>query len=288
MKIRHPTPSRIRPAVPRARGNAGVFLALLALLLPPAARAFTATDASTNEPYATQETWNLGDNGGTGFGEWRQVGSSATPNRSLDADGFAIYANAGVGEAAIGRSFADDLSLASGSFSVTATHDSTAHFSGFALYAANDTELFRWGLTTAEAADGTYPGFWYAIGAGGQTVYEPIDRIYDPETPVTADYSISWSVFSTGMNIDLSIASDTSPITRQFSLDNSSAVTSIAALVAGSTQAETLHFDTLSVEGRAVPEPSTLALLLLGTLALSSRYKSRLQSKCGAAENGRG
>ena len=286
MNPRHPTPSRIPPAVPRARGNAGVLLAFLLALLPPAARAFTATDASTNAPYAETGQWNLGDNGGTGFGEWRQMGA-AEPNRSLD-QGFAIYANAGVGEAAIGRSFADDLSLASGSFSVTATHDSTAHFSGFALYAANDTELFRWGLTTAEAADGTYPGFWYAIGAGGQTVYEPIDRIYDPETPVTADYSISWSVFSTGMNIDLSIASDTSPITRQFSLDNSSAVTSIAALVAGSTQAETLHFDTLSVEGRAVPEPSTLALLLLGTLALSSRYKSRLQSKCGAAENGRG
>ncbi len=275
MNPRHPTPSRIPPAVPRARGNAGVFLALLLALLPPAARAFTATDASTNAPYATQETWNLGDNGGTGFGEWRQVGSAATPNRSLDADGFAIYANAGVGEAAVGRSFADDLALSSGTFSVTATHGSISSFSGFALYAANDAEIFRWGITTAEAADGTYPGFWYAIGAGGQTIYEPIDRIYDPETPVTADYSISWSVFSTGMNIDLSITSDSSPVTRQFSLDNSSAVTSIAALVAGSTQAETLHFDTLSVEGPTIPEPSTLALLLLGSLALRSRHKSR-------------
>jgi hypothetical protein len=271
MNPRHPTPSRIPPAVPRARGNAGVLLALLALLLPPPARAFTATDASTNAPYAQTGQWNLGDNGGTGFGEWRQVGSAATPNRSLDADGFAIYANAGVGEAAVGRSFADDLALSSGTFSVTATHGSISSFSGFALYAANDAEIFRWGITTAEAADGTYPGFWYAIGAGGQTIYEPIDRIYDPETPVTADYSISWSVFSTGMNIDLSITSDSSPVTRQFSLDNSSAVTSIAALVAGSTQAETLHFDNLSVEGPAVPEPSTVALLLLGTLVLRPR-----------------
>ncbi len=271
MNPRFSIPIRIPPAVPRARGNAGVLLALLALLLPPPARAFTATDASTNAPYAQTGQWNLGDNGGTGFGEWRQVGSAATPNRSLDADGFAIYANAGVGEAAVGRSFADDLALASGSFSVTATHGSTTHFSGFALYAANDAEIFRCGVTTAEADAGTYPGFWYAIGTGGQTIYEPIDRIYDPETPVTADYSISWSVFSTGMNIDLSIASDTSSITRQLSLDNASAVTSIAALVAGSTQAETLHFDNLSVEGPAVPEPSTVALLLLGTLVLRPR-----------------
>lgn len=278
MKPHLPTPSHLPPAVPRARGNAGVFLALLLALLPPPARAFTATDASTNAPYATQETWNLGDNGGTGFGEWRQMGA-AEPNRFLDANGFAIYANAGVGEAAIGRSFADDLALASGSFSVTATHGSTSSFSGFALYSANDTELFRWGVTTAEADAGTYPGFWYAIGAGGQTIYEPIDRIYDPDTPVTADYSISWSVFSSGMNIDLSITTDSSPITRQLTLETSSAVTSIAALVAGSTQAETLHFDTLAVEGRAVPEPSTLALLLLGSLALRSPQKRRRQSK---------
>ncbi len=253
-----------------------IALALLLALLPPAARAFTATDASTNEPYASQATWNLGDNGGTGFGEWRKIGTE--PNRSLD-QGFAIYANAGVGEAAIGRSFADGAALASGTFSVTATHGSISSFSGFALYSANDTELLRWGVTTAEADAGTYPGFWYAIGAGGQTIYEPIVRIYDPDTSVTSDYSISWSVFSTGMNIDLSITSDSSPVTRQLTLDNSSAVTSIAALVAGSTQAETLHFDNLSVEGRAVPEPSTLALLLLGSLALRSPQKRRRQSK---------
>lgn len=246
-------------------------LALLLALLPSAARAFTATDASTNEPYASQATWNLGDNGGTGFGEWRQIGTE--PNRSLD-QGFAIYGNDGVGDAAIGRSFAGGTALESGTFSVSATHDSAAHFSGFALYASGDTELLRWGVTTAEADTGTYPGFWYALGAGGQTVYAPIERIHDdPYTPVAADYSISWSVFSSGMNIDLSITSDSSTITRQLSLDNSSAVTSIAALVAGSSQAETLHFDNLSVTGQTVPEPSTLSLLLLGVLVLRPRRR---------------
>lgn len=246
-------------------------LALLLALLPSAARAFTATDASTNEPYASQATWNLGDNGGTGFGEWRQIGTE--PNRSLD-QGFAIYGNDGVGDAAIGRSFAGGTALESGTFSVSATHDSAAHFSGFALYASGDTELLRWGVTTAEADTGTYPGFWYALGAGGQTVYAPIERIHDdPYTPVAADYSISWSVFSSGMNIDLSITSDSSTITRQLSLDNSSAVTSIAALVGGSARAESLHFDNLSVTGQTVPEPSTLSLLLLGVLVLRPRRR---------------
>ena len=244
-------------------------LALLLALLPSAASAFTATDASTNEPYATGY-WDLGDNGGTGFGEWRQIGTE--PNRSLD-QGFAIYGNDGVGDAAIGRSFAGGTALESGTFSVSATHDSAAHFSGFALYASGDTELLRWGVTTAEADAGTYPGFWYALGAGGQTVYDPIERIYDTDTPVTADYSISWSVFSSGMNIDLSITSDSSTITRQLSLDNSSAVTSIAALVGGSAWAESLHFDNLSVTGQTVPEPSTLSLLLLGVLVLRPRRR---------------
>lgn len=243
------------------------FIAILILALSAVpGRAFTASDASTNEPYASQTTWDLGDNGGSGFGDWRLLGD-AEPNRSLDR-GFAIYAQSGVGVEAIGRSFANDLALASGTFSVSATHDSTTHFSGFALYTSGDTELLRWGVTTTEADAGTYPGFWYALGAGGQTVYVPIERIYDAGVSVTAGYSISWSVFSGGTTIDLSIDSDYYTGTRRIDLDNSSAVTSIAALVGGSTQAESLHFDNLSVTGQTVPEPSTLSLLLLGVLVL--------------------
>ncbi len=273
MNPRHPTPSRIPPAVPRARGNAGVFLALLLALLPPAARAFTATDASTNEPYAQTGQWNLGDNGGTGFGEWRQMGA-AEPNRSLDANGFAIYANAGVGEAAIGRSFADGLALASGSFSVTATHDSPTHFSGFALYAANDTELLRWGVTTAENRETGAPstGFWYAPLATGTPDYVLLAAASsDDILSSRISYSVTWTLVETGLSVDLSVSSSPLADTFRLTLDTSSAVTSIAALVAGSTQAETLHFDNLSAEGPAVPEPATIALLLLGTLVLRPR-----------------
>jgi hypothetical protein len=242
-------------------------LALLLAFLPPAARAFTAFDASTNAPYA-ETGWNIGDNGGAGFDDWRGMGS-AIPNHSI-AQGFSIYANAGVGEAAIGRSFADGVVLDSGTFAVSATHDFTERFSGFALYSSGDTEILRWGVTTGEASEGTYAGFWYALGAGGQTVYAPIARIYDTATPVRADYSISWSVFSSGMTVDLSTASESYTDTFHLTLDTSSAVTAVAALVAGSDSQDTLHFDNLQVSGHAVPEPSTLALLLLGTLAIRS------------------
>ena len=236
---------------------------------PSRADLFTASDVSANEPYASQENWNLGDNGGSGFEGWRQIG--AEPSRSLDSGGFAISGDGGAG-----RSFANGTALATGTFSVQATHDTQStisHFSGFALYSAGDTEILRWGVGTAEDRDDGVDktGFWYSIGTGGQNDYTLIART--DTTPLAADYSISWSVFSSGMAIDLSINSGT--YTRHLDLDNSSAVTAIGALIAGSSQSETLHFDNLEVEGLAVPEPSTLILLLLGTLALCPRKLHR-------------
>lgn len=275
MKTRHSIPSRLPPAVPRARGNAGVLLAILALLLPLPARAFTATDASTNEPYAETGQWNLGDNGGTGFTGWSQVGSAATPNRSLD-NGFAIYANAGVGEAAIGRTFADGTALATGQFSVDAAHGSADAFSGFALYAANDTELLRWGVTTAENRETGAPatGIWYAPLAGGSPGYTLLSASSSEDILSSRiAYSVTWTLVESRLSVDLSVSSTPLTDTFHLTLDTSSAVTAVAALVAGSTQAETLHFDNLSVEGSIVPEPSALALLLLGTLALRPRRR---------------
>lgn len=275
--MKNPLPIRRSLAgIPCVRGSAGALSALLAaavLLLSEAAPAgagtFAASDASTNEPYASQGSWNIGDNGGTGFGGWQLVGS-AEPNRSIDRQGFGIFANDGVGEAAVGRSFADGVALASGSFTAGATHDSAGQFSGFALYSATDGEIFRWGVTTADGGDGTYAGFWYAVGDGGPAPrYESIHRFDDyAGASVTADYSVSWSVFSAGMYIDLTIDSDSYAGTGRLTLGNSSAVTAIAAIAAGATQADTLHFDDLSVTGQAVPEPATLSLLLLGALAL--------------------
>lgn len=233
---------------------------------PSATPAFTASDKAENY----DGNWNLGDNHGTGFDVWRQVAPAELPSRSVSDQGFAIYAQSGVGVEAIGRSFADGTALESGTFKVSATHDSSEHFSGFAIYGAGDAEIFRWGLATAEDREsgGYATGFWYF--RDGQST---LIRTIDAGEPLAADYSISWSVLSSGMSIDLSIASSPYADTLHLTLDTSSAVTAIAALVAGSTQAETLHFDNLSVEGSIVPEPSTLALLLLGALALRPRRK---------------
>lgn len=215
--------------------------------------------------------WNLGDNCGTGFGKWRQVASADLPSRSISDQGFAIYAQSGVGVEAIGRSFADDIALESGTFKVSATHDSSEHFSGFALYSDGDREILRWGLTTAEdteAGGGNATGFWY-FRNGQSTLIHTIEA----GGPVSADYSISWTLLSSGMSVKLSIASDAYTDTLHLSLDNSSAVTAIAALVAGSAQSETLHFDNLEVSGRAVPEPATILLLSLGTFLLATRRR---------------
>ncbi len=233
---------------------------------PSATPAFTASDKAENyDGY-----WNLGDNHGTGFDVWRQVASAGLPSHSVDDQGFAIYAQSGVGVEAIGRSFADGTALESGTFAVHAVHGSADAFSGFAIYGADDAEIFRWGLATAEDREsgGYATGFWY-FHDGESTL---ISRI-DSSAPLDADYSISWSVLSSGMSIDLSIDSSPYADTLHLTLDTSSAVTAVAALVAGSTQAETLHFDNLSAEGSIVPEPSTLALLLLGALALRPRLR---------------
>jgi hypothetical protein len=179
---------------------------------------------------------------------------------------------------AIGRSFAGGIALESGSFSVSATHGSADRFSGFALYSDGDTEILRWGVTTAEADEGTYAGFWYAIGTGGQTLYSPIARIYDT-APVNADYTVSWSLLSggAGMEIDLTIGSDSYSGENPFrlTLPDASAVTAIAALAAGISQSESLRFDNLVVAGQAVPEPSTLALLVLSVPSLFSFRRRR-------------
>lgn len=223
---------------------------------------FTAFDKAEN--YGGD--WALGQKDDSGFAPWREVAGAYLPSRAVNDQGFSIYAQSGGGVEAIGRSFAGDIALESGTFSVQATHDSVDHFSGFALYSSGDTEILRWGLDTAEnteAGGGYATGFWY-FRNGQSTLIHTIDA----RGGVAADYSISWSILSSGMSVDLTIASGDYTDTLHLTLDNSSAVTAIAALVAGSDPEETLHFDTLSVEGRAVPEPATLALLLLAGPAL--------------------
>lgn len=227
---------------------------------------FSASDEAAN--YGGE--WNLDNNHGTGFDAWRQMGSADLPSRSVDdAKGFSIYAQSDVGVEAIGRSFADGTALESGTFSVQAVHDSADAFSGFAIYGAGDSEILRWGVTKDEKAEGGYAtGFWYF--RNGQAT---LIRTIDASAPIAADYSVSWSLLSSGMSVDLSIASDSYNGITHLTLDNSSAVTAIAALVAGSDPGDTLHFDNLEVTGRAVPEPTTLALLLLGALALRPRRR---------------
>ena len=248
------------------------FIAILILALSAVpCRAFTASDASTNEPYASQTTWNLGDNGGTGFGDWRQIVSE--PSRGLDAQGFAISGAGGVG-----RAFLDDasapVSLPSGTFSVDARHGFADSFSGFALLADGDTELIRWGVTTTEDHEtGQEPtGLWYAPLADGTPRYNLLAPLSSEDILNSrTTYSITWSVCDTGLSVDLSVTSVSMSDTFHLTLDTSSSVTSIAALVAGSAQSETLHFDNLEVSGRAVPEPATILLLSLGTLLLATR-----------------
>lgn len=232
---------------------------------------FKASDSSAN-----YTDWGIGAEGGENFGAWRQA-DEQSPTFIALSGGFAISEAGG-----IGRSFANGVALESGMFSVDAKHDFTDNFSGFAIYGGEngDIEIFRWGVTTTEDREGGTgdpTGFWYAVGTGGQHDYRLIAEYSSEQILQTRlTYSLTWSTISGGLSLNLDITDAMNDRVGSKSLDvltEYTTVTAIAAIVAGTTEKDTLHFDNLSVEGRAVPEPATILLLSLGTFLLATRRR---------------
>lgn len=239
----------------------GVLAALAVAGWALAAEAFTASDVSTNAAYV-DEKW---ENGGTGFGDWKTMGDKS-PQHEVDAEGFAFYADGG-----FGRSFEGGVELSEGTFTADALHGYTDRFSGFALYAAGDEELVRWGVTRADDQDGTTrTGFWYAIGGGGYQFVREAGAEAILQTRL--DYALTWETMESGTAFTLSAgAGGTTWASVQLTVETAKAVSGIGILVNGiSTAKDPLRVDHLSVVGTPVPEPGNVALAVLGGAALAA------------------
>lgn len=242
---------------------------------PRGTATFTASDSADNY----EDNFNLGDNGGTGFKGWEQLGDSAPSREISAADGFVIGYDGGLGRQL-------EQPLISGTFTVDAKHGFDDLFSGFALYTANGAEVVRWGLTTAndrESGRDDVVGLWYALATGGQNEY-----IFWTENRnlvgVALQYSITWSQ-RTGGGLLLNLAAFDaegslvgSAINVEALSESTMAIYAVGSLVAGNSENDHLSFDHLYVEGEPlpnVPEPATMALLAVGTVCCILRRRAR-------------
>lgn len=238
---------------------------------------FWAADNSENAVYEKGQDW-MGLNGGRGFGAWREgTGSAAPAVRTISNDGgFRVQANAQAGEIAMVRDLNTDLGLTSGEFKVTVWGaaggaDERGDFSGIAVYGANDSELFRWGVRQ----DKLRSTFSYSLDGG-----DSYTEIEDGYPGVGVDYTLTWGVVDGATRFTLAAqANGVEGMDPYFSglavsLGSSERVMAVAALLTESgAHASEMTFDNLSVAGvePAVPEPGVLGLLAAGAAALFRR-----------------
>lgn len=249
-----------------------------------------ASDNSGNAVYARGQDW-MGLNGGEGFGAWREGSGSAAPAvRAISGDGgFRVQANEQSGEMAMVRDLNTDVGLTSGTFEVTVWGadggaDEPGDFSGFAVYGANDSELFRWGFRLADGGDEPFSTFSYSLNGGKDYT------VIQPGYPAAGvDYTLTWGVVGGRTQFTLSAqANGVEGMDPYFSgysvsLETSERVMAIAALLtesgsyaAGGNGSE-MTFDNLRVTGvePAVPEPGGLGLLAAGAAVLAGRRKTK-------------
>lgn len=268
------------------REDAGAFVAKMGLAVVGGTRGavgeFTAADESTDTTYTKGEDW-LGKNGGEGFEAWRAGSGSAVPDsRNVAADrGFYMQAGETAGEMAMVRDLEAGEGLVSGSFSLTmwgaaGGADEPGDFAGFAVYGANDRELFRWGWRLMEGDD---PVDAFACSLDGGLTYAAIEWGY-PSGGV--EYLLTWDLVGGRTQVVLSAAGEGGSGSYfsgyTVSLGTAERVTAIAALLtesgtyaAGGDGSE-MTFDHLRVTGTrggAVPEPGVLGLLAVGIFSLA-------------------
>lgn len=261
---------------------------------------FSAGDDAGN--YQVRDDW-LGGTGGTGFKDaWHLGHESASPSENgghhianenhgdLDGNRFNLKSDGLSGTIIAMRDFQTTEGLDSGMFKVTAwgQGDEPGDFVGFAVFGANENELFRWGATIDEERTPSET-FSYSTDAGKS--YTVITA--SGYRPSGYDYTLTWSLLGSTMTFELSAAdtgTDDYFIDRdRFSVpvETTERVMAIAAvLTESSIHAEggngtEMRFDNISVSGHdpnptpAVPEPGVLGLLAAGAAALWRRRGRR-------------
>jgi hypothetical protein len=242
--------------------------AALALAMPAARSEIIALDNADNEPYASENTFQDGQNGGTGFRPWvnLEVGTPGTmylATPSLRDEGLDSWGLSGT--YAVGRGLTE--AVAAGSWSFLASHGTNiGGFCGFSLRTTTNTgsfaesEILRFGVNYGEEADNTR--IYYSTNAGG--TYGALDMGGDSVFGAVLEYSITWSTLTGAYTLgvrNLDAYGEASG-----ALASGAAVAMLGAGIFEATVDERLVFDDYAVD--AIPEPSSIALILLGASLL--------------------
>ncbi|MBR6022571.1 MAG: PEP-CTERM sorting domain-containing protein [Kiritimatiellae bacterium] len=216
------------------------------------------------------------------LGEWSPIGSTYTFH------GFQVE-NASGGFASVTRPFESEME--SGTLTVSSLGvPMETEFAGFSLYGWKDEnktemeELFRWGALNYYLAQGYGKGFAYsdrrALTDYTMVPDEKEDEGYALYHSGDVDYTLTWVRNGSGLDLWLSAIYTNDRDKYDSIFDPIQIQLASAGPVAGFgvslSNGGTMIFDYLYVEGRAVPEPGTLALLAVGALGLARRRKGRV------------
>lgn len=188
--------------------------------------------------------------------------------------------NTGDGTSALVRQL--ETPLSEGEVRVSEYRGAEVGFRGFSVYAADMTELFRWGVENDE--DKQLYGYCVAFAdADNEMKLTASQFLFDPEGKGIApsddetDYSLTWTRSDEGLTFELTAyyTDDISEPQYYFqgytwSVRTEQAVAAVGVTLVGN--GATIRWDYPEVYGMtAVPEPGTMALLLSGAALLAGR-----------------
>lgn len=245
------------------------------LVVIPSFAASLASDNASDSVY--NDGWTTGDNGGSGFGAWNLVFSTAggggagayigdststvTGNINSGGESFGLYGegnetlNPGLDEAAAYRSFVGDLSVGQ-TFSIDLAVNFRNGFKGIDIRNSSDTVIFNFNVG----------GDDYTIG-GGATPSGSIGNSYDANTVFNLSLTQTTGTGGTWSLVRSGGVSDTDSGTY-------SGVASNVKLYVGNTDVggpNNLMFNNMAI----IPEPGTVTLFGVGLVSLFVSLRRR-------------